>query len=183
MLLAAPVLANASLMGATMTTQYYFGGGAYGAPTTFVVNGGVDASYFGYFNVLVNANTVTFDFSILPNSTYFSVQPLSLAPTIHNGLALNLGAGVSYTGVALDPASNLAGFTSSNFSFTANQIQVDFQGLSVNPSTIVTLDVNTSNVSAGAASIPEPAGLMLVGLGLLALSFRSGLRRPGNKFV
>ena len=161
--LLSPLVAHANLMGSTITSQYYYGGGAYGSPTTFVVNGGVGASYFGYFNVVANASTITFDFSILPSPTYFSSSPLSLAPTVHNGLALSMVSGPTFLNVALDPTSNLAGFTSINFSFTGNQIQVDFQNLNVNSTNKVVLDVATTS------PVPEPETLGMLGGGLLLL--------------
>ncbi|HML18351.1 MAG TPA: PEP-CTERM sorting domain-containing protein, partial [Bryobacteraceae bacterium] len=54
------------------------------------------------------------------------------------------------------------GFNSSDLSFTASQIQVNWAGLSFSTSTEVVLDVTTS-------SVPEPATFALIGSALLLL--------------
>jgi cobalamin biosynthesis protein CbiG len=58
----------------------------------------------------------------------------------------------------------MAGFTSSNVSFTSDQISINWPGLSFTTSTVVELDVGTT-------SVPEPAVIVsLLGMGLLGAS-------------
>jgi len=54
---------------------------------------------------------------------------------------------LAFASVTLDPTTTMAGFTPSNFSFTGSQIQVDWQNLPFDKTTIVKLDV---------AVVPEP---------------------------
>jgi hypothetical protein len=65
--------------------------------------------------------------------------------------------------VAIDPATTMAGFDNSRFSFTGSQIQIDWQNLQFSPTTIVKLDIQT---------VPEPSLLALVGLGAGLLALR-----------
>jgi len=90
-------------------------------------------------------------------------SPPSLAPTINNGIAITLLAGSSLVNVSIDPATNMTGFGNSNFSFTNNQIEVDWQNLPFASSTIVKLDV-----TAGDSGAPEPATGALTAASLLA---------------
>jgi hypothetical protein len=65
--------------------------------------------------------------------------------------------------VTIDPATNMAGFDSSRFSYTNNQIQVDWQDLTFTRNTIVKLDVNTT--------VPEPSTWLLFVSGLVGIGF------------
>jgi hypothetical protein len=73
----------------------------------------------------------------------------------------------SFTGVTIDAATNLSGFDSSRVSFDANHVYVNLEGLFVNSSNDVTLDV-----TAESTAVPEPATLApavfaaLAGVGL-----------------
>ena len=68
----------------------------------------------------------------------------------------------------------MTGFDSSDLSFTASQIQVNWANLDFDASTVVALDVTYSETSA----TPEPATYSLVILSLLGtvLAARSGLK-------
>jgi len=164
--------AEAGLFGSTLSWQYYAYGGPYlsGGQSggSFVVNGGIGGTFIGqtpnlYFNILADDTSITFDYSIYNGSTAspWSSSGLSLAPTIYNGVAIDLISGTDFTSVTIDPASNMIGFDSTRVSFTATQIQVDWQNLSFNSSTIVKLDINP---------VPEPSTCVLVSLGFAAFT-------------
>ena len=60
--------------------------------------------------------------------------------TLHrDGIAIDMVSPISFASVAIDPATNMAGFSPSNVYFTGNQIQIDWQNLPFNASTIVKL--------------------------------------------
>lgn len=184
------VPADAGLIGSDLGWQYYGGGGAYNPSTpgsqtsgsftdtgtgvggTFIepVNGDLET----VFNIDATDTTITFDYSVDTATGPWSGSPLSLSPTIYDGIAINLLSAGSFPGVSIDPATNMTDFGSSNISFTADQIQVDWSDLAFDTSTVVELDISYSETSA----IPEPATYSLMVLSLLgtALAARSGLK-------
>jgi hypothetical protein len=195
-----PVTADAGLIGSDLGWQYYAGGGALGTSVGDVsvpgsVTGGsfIDSGGFGgefieptlnedsepvalpVFDIDADDTTVTFDYSVSTPSSW-SNSPLSLSPTIYNGIAIDLLSAGSFEDVTLDPATTMSGFSASNFSFTGDQIEIDWSGLSFDTSTVVTLDVTYSETSA----TPEPATCTLMLLSLLGvgLAARSGLKLP-----
>lgn len=68
-----------------------------------------------------------------------------------------------FTSVAINAATNMAGFDASRITFDANNIWVNWQGLPYDTNTIVSLDVN------GGSDVPEPSTMLLVGLGAVAI--------------
>jgi len=142
----------------------------------FVANGGIGGTFVGqttnlYFNIIADDTSITFDYSIVTGATprSWTDSQLSLAPTIHNGIAINLVSGPAFGSVTIDPASNMAGFDASRLSFIGSQIQVDWEDLPFDANTIVTLHIQT---------IPEPALLSLLAPGLVLLGYRS-IRKRG----
>lgn len=169
----------AGLLGSTLSWQYYAYGGpvhsfSYGQSSgTFVDNGGIGGTFKDskvYFNILADDTSVTFDYSVVTGSTpqQWSASVLSLAPTIYNGVAINMLSGPAFNSVTIDPSSTMVGFDTTRLSFTSSQIQVDWAGLSFSPSTIVKLDINT---------VPEPSTWSLLALDGLALLGGLRLRR------
>jgi hypothetical protein len=157
--------AKAGYLGATMDWQYFAFGGPHTGPNVFVDNGGVagifaDKAGVPYFKIIADDNSITFDYSVVTHRGTWGGSLLSLSPTIHNGIAIDLISGPDFGSVTVDPATNMIGFDKSDISFTANQIQVDWQKLSFGPDTIVELDI---------APIPEPATLLLFALGTLGV--------------
>ncbi len=152
-----PVLAG-SLTGDSLEWDYYAYGSLYQTGNTWT-DPGSGGTFLGDFSISSTANTITFDY--LTSGTW-SPSVLSLAPTIYNGIAINLVSGSPFTSVSIDAATTMAGFNSSDISFTGSQIQVNWQNLSYVPGTIVELDVNGSGV-------PEPGTAVSVSLALVAL--------------
>ncbi len=162
--------AKAQFLGSTLSWQYYFGGGPSGGTTTFVDNGGSGGNFSGYFDIIANNTSVIFDYSgFTGGSSSWSPSALSLSPTIFNGIAVNVVSGPAITSLTIDPSTNLVGFNNSKISFTANQIQVDWQGLAFSNATLVKLNLTGSRSNA----IPEPgtvalfAGSLVTGAGFL----------------
>lgn len=191
------VRADAGLIGSELGWQYYAGGGALdpavgdvpvpGSVTSgsFTDSGGLGGEFIEptlndsvpdalpVFDIYADDTTITFDYSVSTPSSW-SNSPLSLTPTIYNGIAINLLSAGSFASVSIDPATNMTDFDSSDLSFSAGQIQVNWAGLDFDTSTIVELDVTTGTTSAA----PEPgtSSLMLLSLLGAGLAFRSGLK-------
>lgn len=130
--------------GANLQWQYYAYGGAYdggGSPTECKLRKNNCGSFFTYFNIVGDRKSITFDYSPSGSGSTWAASDLSLPPTIYNGIAINVLSTGTITSVKIDPATNMAGFDTSRISFTAKQIQVDWQNLTFDSSTIVKLDV------------------------------------------
>jgi hypothetical protein len=172
------VSAKASLLGSSLGWQYYGGGGPYnpgGAGTetngTFTDDGSVGGTYIGLngdipvavFNIEADATSITFDYSVDEALGPWTPSPFSLAPTISNGIAINLLSDGAFTAVSIDTATNMSAFGISNVSFSDNQIQVDWQNLPFDTTTVVKLDVT----SASASGVPEPGTFGLLAFCML----------------
>lgn len=169
------VPANASLLGDTLSWQSYFGGGEFHDDSTsgsFVVDGGIGGTMIvdgvSIYNLIALDDRIGFDY--LSAGTW-GASPLSLAPTIFNGVAINKLSGFGFASVGIHFATNLAGFDASRISFTPYQIQIDWQGLSFDANTLVKLNITTAT--------PEPAAYLLLGSGLIALA-AWGKRKAGR---
>lgn len=182
-----PVRAHADLIGSTLGWQYYGGRGPYnpGTPGTetngsFMGDRGTDDGSVGgtfikptddgplpVFNIEADDTTITFDYSVDEVPGPWSSTPLSLTPTLFNGVAINMVSADSSSRVSIDPA-NRAGFRTSNLSFTANQIQIDRENLAFTTSTDVVLNVDHRH---GPPSAPEPGTWALMLLSLLSVGF------------
>ena len=143
--------AKAGWIGDTLGWQYYAYGGAYnfgGSPGSCTITKKTDCGkFFRDFKILVSAKSITFSYRPSGSGGTWSTSVLSLAPTIYNGVAINLTSSNSVIkSVTIDPKTNMSGFDSSRLGFTGNQIQVDWQNLSYNSQTIVKLDVTTKTV-------------------------------------
>jgi hypothetical protein len=157
-----------SFTGADVAWQYYAYGGAYtnsfGGGTSsgvFTMPCTVCGNFDDFFLIDAGPSSITFDYSVNTGVSPWSDSVLSLPPTIHNGIDLLFSGGPTITSVAIDGATNMAGFDASRISFTGSEIQVDWHGLPFNSSTIVKLDLNGTTT-------PEPGSFGLLGCGLLA---------------
>jgi len=70
----------------------------------------------------------------------------------------------SFTGFSINPLTNLSGLGVSRVSFDADNIWVNFTGLSFDAKSEVSIDIY------GAAAVPEPASMLLLGCGLAAVT-------------
>ena len=76
------------------------------------------------------------------------------------------GTIAAFTSVTINPSSNLLGLDASRITFDANNIYVNWDGLSVSASTFVTLNIS--------GAVPEPASwaLMIAGFGMVGFAAR-----------
>ncbi len=114
----------------------------------------------GYFNFSFTDTTATtsdFQFSSSWTATDF------------NGFHLYdvNGTIAPITSVSINAVTNMVGLDASRITFDANNIYVNWNGLSFDGGTVVTLDIN-------AAGVPEPASwaLMIGGFGLVGAAMR-----------
>lgn len=171
--------AKAQFLGSTLSWQYYFSGGPFGGSTTFVDNGGSGGNFSGFFDIIADDTSVTFNYSgFTGGSNSWNSSGLSLAPTIFNGIAVNVVSGPAITSLTIDPSTNMVGFNSSLISFTGNQIQVDWQGLAFNNATLVKLNLTGARTNA----TPEPGIIaLLAGAVVTGGGFLLGRRRRLSK--
>lgn len=150
----------ALLDGKTVNYQYYFPGlgSPYGnaANGDYVVGAGVEVS-----NIADGRGTL----DISDSNLYIDyANASSWVGAAFNGFVITdiLNDISDFTGVTINAATNLVGFDLSRISFDNNQIWVNWQGLSFDANTIVSLDLQGGQV-------PEPESLALFGLGVIAL--------------
>lgn len=159
--------ANASLLdGLTLNYQYYFPDSfsAYSNASngSFVVGPGVEVS-----NIVDNVGTMDVsDTQIVIQFTSSS----SFTPGSFNGFVLSGLSPSGFTGVTLDAASTMPGFTQADLAFTTDSISANWADLSFSAGQEVILDVGGS-----VAAVPEPDtyALMLAGLGMLGVMIKS----------
>jgi hypothetical protein len=161
---AACVQAQAGLLGAPLNVYYGYPdtSSTYGAatfsPAAFVIGAAQETvgDVEGVTNLLIdfgdNDMTITFD-TILASPTWNN--------TAFNGLVFTAALPIGATGVSVDPATTMGGFTGSRAWLSGNQLFVDWHGLSYVDGTKVVLDF--------AFPVPEPASLALLAPALLLL--------------
>jgi len=94
-----------------------------------------------------------------------AMKPIAIWEIRVNGFRITDVNGTidDFVGVSINPATNMAGLDASRISFDADNIWVNWQSLSFDPNTIVSLDIT---------AVPEPATAMILGLGLAGLTAR-----------
>lgn len=155
-----------SFTGDTLDGAYYFpdtstvyqDDGSAVAPTSF---------YFatGYPNTTATVSSDQITLS-------FDAGGGSFTSATFNGVVITDLTSSDITGVTLDGATSVPGFTASDVSFTSDSVSLNLQGLSVPSSS----DVVVVDVSFGA--VPEPAAwaLMLLGVGAVGGALRLSRR-------
>jgi len=172
--LAATSSVRASFSGNDLQYTYFFpDNSSIYEQQTVLVGTGIERTVVGGFpiNMDISDNNILIDFSPENASTSWTASPF-------NGFQLfDINNTISaITSVTVNGATTMAGFTSSDISFDANNIYVNWAGLAIAPTTIVSLDVGF----ADAAPVPEPSTIFAGGL--LALPFGlQGIRWLRNR--
>jgi len=172
--------AYAGLLGSSVVSAYYAYQGPYpyeGSPASFVANGTVQETFCSGcpegFNLTVSDNQVVYQMLADGHWDTFGPAINSNGLYIANGNLLTF-SGVDISGVKLDSASNVPGFTSSDVTFNSDNIAVNWAGLSgISAGDEVILDVTSVTPTA----TPEPATWVLIAAGLAMAAVGCGRRR------
>jgi hypothetical protein len=155
-----PLAARAGLAGQTVFGTYYYPdlGTAYinkspGNPATI--------SPASSFNFKTSATLETIVTAADTTITVSFDGPGVLSGSLFNGPVLAFGLS-DIADVTLDGSTNLAGFLSSDYSFTGDSVAINLAGQSVLANSQIVLDVTTGAVT----NVPEPLTLSLLGAGL-----------------
>ena len=135
--------------------------------TTSVVGPAIEWSNF-IGEVSVDASDTNIRFQFLSTSSW--------APATFSGFGFfNVNGTIpGFAGVTLN-STNMAGFVQSNISFDADHIYVNWQGLSYTPATFVSIDIAAA--AELPSTVPEPATLTLLGVGLVVAAGLARSRR------
>jgi PEP-CTERM motif len=164
-----PSQASAGLIGSTVNSQYLFPttGSLYENDGTQVVNPTATFTSQGIFTITVSDNKIVFN--AFNFSSFWN-------PASFNGPSLDfLGVGNLIQSVTVDPATNMSGFNSSLVSLSPDGsggqfVRVNWQNLSFNGNTNVTLDITT-------APTPEPTSIAIFAVMGIAGSYFGWRRR------
>ncbi len=152
-----------------MTLYYDFPSlGTHVDTRNFVVGAGVEAPLFPTLDPRTNIDISDTNIFVTYNSsgTWYTVP--------FNGFDLFDSAGTvpAITGVTINGVTNLGGLTASRVTFDADNVFVNWNGLSFNPQTVVSLDVQFAPANA----VPIPSGLLMLGTGIASLAGLGRLR-------
>jgi len=175
LVVALPGTAHAATLldGKALTVDYWFpnSGDIYDRRQV-TVGSGVEVMNFpapGYFDVDVSDKHI----AINNFDTSFCFSNCTWSNSSFNGLRFfdHTGTIDSFVSASVS-ATNMLGLDASRLSFDANNIYLNWQGLTFSNNTFVELDLN-----GGSSPIPEPASIMLLGTGVLGLVARNRRRR------
>jgi hypothetical protein len=160
--------ARADLLGTEFTASYRFPDIAtpypFGSPTppTFTVGAGVESVVdvegvtFISVDFAATSLTLTLD-TILTNPTWNA--------TAFNGLLFDATGAHGIVSASVDASTTMAGFDASRVVLNADEIGINWNGLSYVDGTVVTITFAFAQVP-----VPEPASLAVLGIGLLGLA-------------
>lgn len=159
---------SATLTGDSVTSQYYFPttGNLFGTDTS-TVGAGTEISCpgsSGACGILLGTYAVDFGTDTIDFSQFISTGSNLYNPGAFNGWVfsgLTFGTGISSLGLT---SYGIAGLSLANFSFTADTVTVNLQGLAVDAENGWSLTLNPA-----AVPVPASGALLLAGLGGLAL--------------
>ena len=130
-----------------------------GGPHTFTVGSGVEiVKFIGDFDLDVSATNITARNFIFPDK-FFD------APFNGFKVSDDFGNVRNISGVTINGATNMLGFELSRVSFDANNVFVNWQGLSFEESTVVSLDVTFESAAAPLPSVATTGVTLLGGVG------------------
>jgi hypothetical protein len=158
--------AHAGLIGTSLTATYQTPtlGAVYSqsswTPSTFVVGAGQETD-----GLIEDVTHLLVDFT--DNSLTITLRTVLSTPTWNavpfNGPVFDSATPLDIASVTVDPATTMAGFDASRVTAGANEIAIDWNGLSYVDGTVVRIDFSF-------ASVPEPVSISLFALSLASLA-------------
>lgn len=163
--------AAADFDGSTVNFQYYFPDSssayAFADNGDKVVGPGVEVTDMAFSASMdISATNLLVDFSADTSWTSAAFNGWVLSDLTNNLSAI--------TGVTINPLTNMSGFSASNLIWDADSITVNWQGLSFDPDTFVSLDVAFAQ-----SAVPEPGTWAMMLLGFSAIGFAMRRRKSG----
>ncbi len=161
--------AYAGVLGSSVTSQYYFNGGAYlgspDSPATFVADGAAHANFEGVFDITVSDTQIIYTFLQDIASSPSNVSLNTNGLFIIGGNLLTFAGAPALTNVSWDALS----FTDPlmSYSFNSTQVAVNWNDVSFTAGDKVILNLTTAPVPE-----PENMAMLLAGLGLIAVMRR-----------
>ncbi|HAB19174.1 MAG TPA: hypothetical protein DCE44_22385 [Verrucomicrobiales bacterium] len=174
-MLAFPMVTHASFIGQDVNATYYYPDTstpypfAEFVPPSFTVGAGVETvgnvEDVTFINVDFAANTISLTFdTVLINPTWNS--------TSFNGVVFTMAAPHGILGATVDGSSTFVGFDNSDVTFNANQIFLNWQGLSYVDGTVLNLSFDFKP-----NPVPETGTFTAFGIALAGLAFARSRKR------
>lgn len=166
--------AHATLIGDTVLLEHHFDNNVFGSFSVDVVADMSDAvdlppsnlNAGNYYTVDMGANGATLDFTA-------AFPGVAWSNGSFNGLVMSGLDWVDFPNgiiTGLNISTNFSGWSSSRATFSDHGVNLNFESLTFDSDTFLNVTFITQH------SVPEPATLMLLSLGLFGLSFNSRKR-------